>query len=150
MSVEGKKLSTFSLEGSGGKTWNFPANFANKLTLIYFYPKDNTPGCTRQACAYRDMSTQFQNAGIQVLGVSKDSVSSHENFIENYQLTFALLSDPDKALAQELEVTGRDSFLINDSGVVVAEWKNVKPDTTAQITFDTAQKYLQTLAQNPS
>lgn len=144
MSVEGKKLGAFSLQGSGGKTWNFPESFENKLTLLYFYPKDNTPGCTKQACAYRDLSTKFQESGVLILGISKDSVNSHERFIESYQLTFPLLSDPNQALAQELEVTGRDSFLINHAGVVVAEWKKVKPDSTAQITLETAQAYLST------
>lgn len=148
MSVEGKKLGSYALQASGSKTYHFPKDFEDRLTLLYFYPRDNTPGCTKQACAYRDLFEEFQNAGVQVFGVSKDSVNSHDRFVEKYQLTFPLLSDPERALATELEVTGRDSFLINNAGVVVAEWKKVSPTTTAQTTLETAKSYLNNIKED--
>ena len=151
MSVVGKDLRdmSLSLAGSDGKIWQFPECFKkNMLTLLYFYPKDDTPGCTKQAMAYRDMSAQFQTAGIQILGVSKDSVESHELFINNHQLTFPLLSDPQQELAQVFEVTGRDTFTINDRGYVIDVWKKVNPKNTAQITFNKAQAYLQMVAES--
>ncbi|MCY4444552.1 MAG: peroxiredoxin [Proteobacteria bacterium] len=142
MAVEGKKLGSFTLKATGGKEYSFPRDFAERLTLFYFYPKDNTPGCTRQACSYRDHYQSFKDCNVQVLGVSKDDMSSHEAFVEKYQLTFPLVVDTDRSLAKELEVTGRDSFLVNGEGRVVAEWRNVSPDTTVEKTLETAKAFL--------
>lgn len=141
--VEGKTLSSITVKGNSGKSYSFPENFKGyPLTLFYFYPKDDTPGCTRQACYYRDSYSEFTDAGIQIFGVSKDSVESHDAFSQKYTLPFPLIADTDKKLAEALEVTGRDSFLIDPSGKVVAAWKKVSPDTTVTKTLKTALSYL--------
>ena len=142
--VEGKMLPSLTVKASG-KTYNFPKDLASyKLTLFYFYPKDDTPGCTKQACAYRDHYEKFTAGGIQVFGVSKDSETSHEAFREKYNLPFPLIADSDKTLAQALEVTGRDSFLVDSTGKVVAAWKKVSPADTVDKTYTTAMSYLET------
>lgn len=137
---EGKTLGAVTLQGTGGKTWNLPEDLKSEFTLLYFYPRDNTPGCTKQACAYRDATDDFKELGVEVLGVSKDSLDSHENFADKYQLSFPLLSDSEGKLAAELEVTGRDTFLLRDTGRVVAEWRKVSPMETAQITLEAIKK----------
>lgn len=140
--VEGKQLPPLSA-AAPGKTYNFPQDLAPyKLTLFYFYPKDDTPGCTKQACGYRDHYEDFTKAGIQVFGVSKDSTTSHEAFSQKYNLPFPLIADTDKALAEALEVSGRDSFLVDPQGKVVAAWKKVSPKTTVEKTLETALNYL--------
>jgi peroxiredoxin Q/BCP len=112
--------------------------------VVYFYPKDNTPGCTRQACAFAGSYAEFERRGITVIGISKDSVASHQKFADKYNLPFILLSDPDRiaieayGVWQEKKMAGkvgmgvvRTTFLINEEGNISAVMPKVKPDTNA-------------------
>ena len=120
------------------------SDFAGKKVVLYFYPKDNTPGCTRQACAFAGLYKEFQNKGVEVIGVSKDSVESHVKFAEKYGLNFVLLSDPElealKAYGvwQETKMCGktclgvvRTTFIIDEHGIIEKVMPKVKPDTNA-------------------
>ena len=93
----GKKLPKFKLDASGGESLS-NADFAGRKLVVYFYPKDSTPGCTLEAQDFRDRAKQFEKAGVAVVGVSRDSVKSHDNFCAKQQLEFPLLSDPDRAV----------------------------------------------------
>src|SRR6266516_3945551 len=97
MSLEGKQAPPFNLAGSDGKCHSLQ-EYAGKTVVIYFYPKDNTPGCTKEACGFRDMKQHLDQLGIVLLGVSKDSLKSHYNFIADFVLPFVLLSYPDTAM----------------------------------------------------
>ena len=112
--------------------------------MLYFYPKDNTPGCTRQACAFAAAYESFKRDDVVVIGVSKDSVASHQKFAEKYELPFVLLSDPDRVAIegygvwQEKKMCGkvsmgvvRTTFIIDENGVVEKVMEKVKPDTNA-------------------
>ena len=109
----------------------------NKIVVLYFYPRDNTPGCTKEACSMRDAMGELDDMGIQVLGVSTDSVRSHENFRNNYDLNFPLLSDKDKKIVKAYGVENekgsarRITFLIDKGGVVRHVWKKVQTATHA-------------------
>ena len=95
----GTKAPAFTLPDQNGKAHSL-SDYAGKKVILYFYPKDNTPGCTKQACGFADRYPQFLEKGAVVLGVSKDSVSSHKNFEQKYALPFPLLSDPEKEVIQ--------------------------------------------------
>lgn len=116
------------------------ADLKGKNVILYFYPKDDTPGCTKEACAFRDEFAQFKKRGAVVLGVSIDSVKSHAKFVEKYQLPFALLADEDQQIVQAYGVWGEKSFmgrkyqgthrvtfLIGPDGVIRKIWPAVKP-----------------------
>lgn len=120
-------------------------DYRGKWLLLYFYPKDDTPGCTKEACSFRDSSQEFEKAGLSVVGVSKDSVSSHGKFAKKYDLTFTILSDVDteviqaygawgtkKFMGKEFEGTSRNSYLINPKGEIVKSYLNVNPLTHYQ------------------
>lgn len=120
------------------------SNFAGKRVVVYFYPKDNTPGCTRQACAFRDMFEEYKALDIPVIGISKDGEASHQNFARKHELPFILLADPElKAIKaydvwQEKKLYGKTSmgvvrttYLIGTDGTVEKVWKKAKPDTNA-------------------
>ena len=120
------------------------SDFRGRRVVVYFYPKDNTPGCTRQACAFAGSFSEFEKRNITVIGISKDSVSSHQKFAEKYNLPFILLSDPDRVAIeaygvwQEKKMAGkvgmgvvRTTFLIDEEGTVTAVMPKVKPDTNA-------------------
>lgn len=126
-----------------------PDDFAGQWLVLYFYPKDDTPGCTRQACTYRDNLDAFGENGASVLGVSADGLESHADFAAKLTLNFPLLVDADHALARALGVwraaewngmkyTGlqRDTFLVDPQGVIRRAWRDVDPDTTMGTTFD--------------
>lgn len=132
------KLQSLSLLKTDGTALNLPEDLTKK-TIFYFYPKDDTPGCTIQACSYRDNIDAFKQHGIDVYGVSADGVESHKAFTEKFNLNFPLLVDTDKKLAAMLGVSGRDSFLVDKAGVVIKEWKNVKPNLTVNETLEAAQ-----------
>ncbi len=147
-SLEGKKLPEVSLDGTHGKTLNLPSDLKGKWALFYFYPKDDTPGCTKQACGYRDNYRTFEKEGILVFGVSLDSVESHLKFQKKYDLTFPLLSDPEHKLSDALGVYGdkefagkkykglnRDSFLVDPKGVIRKVWRKVRPEETIDETL---------------
>src|SRR5207244_12782051 len=112
-----------------------------RTTVLYFYPKDDTPGCTKEACSFRDANREMQKHGVVVLGVSTDSVASHQKFADKYGLSFPLLSDTDAHVAQLYDVykeksmygktfmgVNRSTFLIDKDGIVRTIWHTVKPD----------------------
>jgi peroxiredoxin Q/BCP len=137
MSLEGKKAPGFSLEGSDGKQHSLK-QYAGKTVVIYFYPKDNTPGCTSEACGFRDNFKELTDRGIVLFGVSKDSIAAHSKFITNYSLPFVLLSDPDTAMMQAYGAFGekvmygkkttgtiRSTVIIGPDGIVKKQWAKV-------------------------
>jgi len=144
-------LPNLTLQSSHQKTWSIPADFLGKWTLLYFYPKDDTPGCTIQACTYRDHKQDWEKSGLNVLGVSLDDLTSHDAFSRKFELNFPLLADTEKKLATALKVYGeqewqgktymglsRDSFLINPKGEITKEWRKVDPKTTVAETLKEA------------
>jgi len=137
MSLEGKKAPDFTLEGSDGKQHTLK-QYIGKTVVIYFYPKDNTPGCTKEACGFRDSYEELTERGIVVLGVSKDSIAAHSKFIANFSLPFVLLSDPDCAMMQAYEAFGekvtcgkmtvgtiRSTVIVGPDGIVKKQWAKV-------------------------
>jgi len=110
-------------------------NYQGSWVLLYFYPKDNTPGCTKEACAFRDVFSEFKKANVIVLGVSKDSIKSHQKFAQKYQLPFTLLVDKDKEISKQYQADGlfkRISYLINPQGNIAKIYLKVKPEEHAQ------------------
>ncbi|SNZ12938.1 thioredoxin-dependent thiol peroxidase [Hydrogenobacter hydrogenophilus] len=142
MLKEGEKAPDFCLEGidEEGKEGRFCLkDFLGKPLVLYFYPKDDTPGCTQEACDFRDNMSVLSSMGIKVIGISPDSLSSHKKFREKYGLNFTLLSDPNKEVAKlyfaygkkkmygkEMEGIIRSTFLIDKEGKIVKAWYNVK------------------------
>lgn len=139
----GMKAPDFTLEDKDGKCVSL-SDFLGKRVVLYFYPKDNTPGCTRQACAFAGAYNQFLEKGVEVIGISRDSVASHVRFAEKYSLPFVLLSDSEleaiKAYGvwQEKKLYGkvsmgvvRTTFIIDANGVIEKVMPKVKPDTNA-------------------
>lgn len=139
----GDKAPNFTLSDKDGKTVSL-SDFAGKRVVLYFYPKDNTPGCTRQACAFAGAYAEFQKRGVEVIGISKDSVASHVKFAEKYSLPFILLADPERqaieayGVWQEKKLYGkisfgvaRTTFIIGADGNIEAVMPKVKPDTNA-------------------
>ncbi|MGM9609066.1 MAG: thioredoxin-dependent thiol peroxidase [Eubacteriales bacterium] len=140
----GMKAPDFTLRDGAGKEVSL-SDYRGKKVVLYFYPKDNTPGCTRQACAFAGAYAGFRDKGVQVIGVSRDSVESHRKFAEKYALPFVLLSDPDLQVIQAYGVWGekklygkvsfgvtRTTFLIDETGTIQKVMRKVKPDTNAQ------------------
>lgn len=139
----GDKAPEFTLEDKDGKTVSL-SDFAGKKVVLYFYPKDNTPGCTRQACAFAGLYGEFQKKGFEVIGISRDNVASHSRFAEKHALPFILLSDPELTAIQaygvwqEKKLYGkttmgvvRTTFLIDEQGRIQTVMPKVKPDTNA-------------------
>lgn len=137
-SLEGKKAPDFELEGSDGKKHALH-DFSGKTVVIYFYPKDNTPGCTKEACSFRDLYQDLQRLKVVLLGVSKDSLKSHDKFIRDFGLPFVLLSDPDAKMMQAYGAFGekvmygkktmgtiRSTVVVGPDGMVVKHWQTVK------------------------
>ena len=135
--VEGRKAPDFSLEDAGGKRVS-PADFKGKDVIVYFYPKDDTPGCTKEACGFRDYWKDLQKAGVVVLGISPDDGESHREFIAKYKLPFTLLSDPDRKFMKDWGAYGekmmygkkvigiiRSSVWIGPDGTVRKHWARV-------------------------
>ena len=133
----------FTLSDKDGNAVSL-SDFRGKKVVLYFYPKDNTPGCTRQACAFAASYNAFRDNNIAVIGISRDSVASHVKFTEKYNLPFILLSDPDRiaieayGVWQEKKMAGkvgmgvvRSTYLIDENGVIEAVMPKVKPDTNA-------------------
>lgn len=120
------KAPDFNLLDQSGKIHNL-ADYRGKWMVLYFYPKDDTPGCTREACNFRDSITEIQKLGAIVLGVSKDSVSSHKKFAEKYGLNFPLLSDPEKTVHLAYNIHSRTTFLIDGTGKIAKTYEHVNP-----------------------
>lgn len=134
----------FTLPDQFGETHQL-STYQGKWVLLYFYPKDNTPGCTKEACAIKDEWSRFKKNKIVVIGVSADTVKSHLKFVEKYSLPFTLLSDSEKKVVKKYKAYGkkkfmgveyegvfRVSYLINPAGMIVRAYKDVKPDLHAQ------------------
>ena len=142
----GDKAPLFSLPDQNGKVHNLE-DYRGKKVVLYFYPKDNTSGCTKQACNFAELYPQFTEKGAVVLGVSKDSVASHKKFEEKYGLPFTLLSDPEKKVIQAYDVwkekknygkvsmgVVRTTYLIDENGIIVKAFDKVKAaDNPAQM-----------------
>ncbi|MBP3452879.1 MAG: thioredoxin-dependent thiol peroxidase [Clostridia bacterium] len=133
----------FTLQDQHGNTISLH-DFAGKRIVLYFYPKDNTPGCTRQACAFAGAYAAFRDNDIVVIGISKDSVASHQKFAQKYDLPFILLSDPERqaieayGVWQEKKMCGKTSmgvvrttYIIGEDGRITHVMPKVKPDTNA-------------------
>ncbi len=143
MLSEGMYAPAFTLADKGGNMVSL-ADFSGKKVVLYFYSKDNTPGCTRQACAFAAAYGEFEKKNAVVIGISRDGVSSHSKFAEKYNLPFVLLSDPDLqaieayGVWQEKKLYGKTSmgvvrttFLIDEQGKIIKVMPKVKPDTNA-------------------
>ncbi|MCR5808928.1 MAG: thioredoxin-dependent thiol peroxidase [Clostridiales bacterium] len=143
MLEKGMKAPDFTLPDKDGNMVSL-GDLAGRKVVLYFYPKDNTPGCTRQACAFAGAYEAFKNKNVQVVGISRDSVASHVRFAEKYGLPFILLSDPER---QAIEAYGvwqekmnygktmmgvvRTTFIIDENGFIEKVMPKVKPDTNA-------------------
>ena len=134
----GSKLPKLKLPATGGKDISL-ADFKGKALVVYFYPKDNTPGCTQEGIDFRDLHKDFKKAGAEIVGISRDSVRSHENFAAKYKFTFPLLSDGDEAACKAFDTikekslygrkymgVDRSTFLFDAKGVLKREWRSVK------------------------
>ena len=139
----GVKAPDFTLLDKSGNSVSL-SDFLGKKVVLYFYPKDNTPGCTRQACAFAQNHSHFEDKNVVVIGVSKDSVASHLKFAEKHELPFVLLSDPELqaiqayGVWQEKKLYGkvsmgvvRSTYLIDEQGNIEKVMPKVKPDTNA-------------------
>lgn len=137
------KAPDFTLQDKDGREVSL-SDFIGKRVVLYFYPKDHTPGCTRQACAFAGAYREFQDKGVEVIGISRDSISSHVKFAEKHGLPFILLSDPDMTAIraygvwQEKKLYGKTSmgvvrttFVIDEQGMIERVMPRVKPDTNA-------------------
>ncbi len=107
--VEGKKAPAFALDGSDGKKHKL-SDYTGKTVIIYFYPKDDTPGCTKEACNFKTLNKKIEKQGAVVLGVSKDDLESHDKFIKKFKLPFTLLSDPSTKMMQKYEAWGEKNM----------------------------------------
>jgi thioredoxin-dependent peroxiredoxin len=147
----GAKVPDFTAPASGGETWRLK-DAAGKKLVVYFYPKDMTSGCTRESQDFRDQYAAFRKAGIQIVGVSRDSVASHEKFTEKETLPFPLLSDADERLCKLFDVIKekslygkkylgieRSTFLLDGKGVLRHEWRKVKVPGHAEEVFEAAK-----------
>ena len=139
----GTKAPDFTLPDKNGNPVSL-SDFAGKRVVLYFYPRDNTPGCPPQACAFAQNSDAFQELGVEVIGVSKDSAASHEKFAAKYELPFILLSDPELTVLQAYDVwkekklygkvsmgVVRSTYVIGPDGTIEKAMPKVKPDTNA-------------------
>ena len=133
----GNKAPSFTLMGDDGKEYSLD-DYRGKKVLLYFYPKDNTPGCTKEACSLRDWNSEIIKRGVTVMGVSKDSIQSHNKFREKHNLNFILLSDPEKSVHMAYDAWGekklygkvslgtiRKTFLIDENGNIEKIWNKV-------------------------
>lgn len=134
----GTKAPVFTLPDQNGKIHSLE-DYGGQKVILYFYPKDNTPGCTKQACGYSERYPQFMEKGVEILGVSKDTVASHKRFEEKQGLTFTLLSDPERKVIQAYDVwkekknygkvsmgVVRTTYLIDEEGVIIRANDKVK------------------------
>lgn len=139
----GTKAPDFTLLDQDGNEVSL-SDFRGKKIALYFYPKDSTPGCTKQACAYQSSLDEFIDKDVKVIGISKDSVKSHKNFSTKQGLTFTLLSDPELTAIQAYDVwkekklygkvsmgVVRSSYLIDENGIIEKVYEKVKPDMNA-------------------
>ena len=147
----GKKVPAFSVASTGGDTIG-SKDLAGSPYVLYFYPKDDTPGCTLEGQGFRDQQAKFKKLGVRIVGVSRDSLASHEKFRTKYQLPFDLLSDSDEKLCRQFDVikqknmygkkvlgVERSTFLIDSKGVLRREWRKVKVDGHVDVVLEAAK-----------
>lgn len=140
----GEKAPSFKLQDSEGKVHSLE-DYHGKTIVVYFYPKDDTPGCTKEACSFRDDYSAFKEAGIEIIGISPDTIESHQKFSEKYDLPFTLLADPDHEVSKSYEVWGqkksfgreyegifRTTFIVGPEGKIKRVFENVKPSEHSQ------------------
>tara|TARA_B100000700_G_C14957724_1_gene814823 strand:+ start:63 stop:506 length:444 start_codon:yes stop_codon:yes gene_type:complete len=139
--VIGKKAPNFDYKTNDGKSISI-SNLKGQKILLYFYPRDNTPGCTKQACSLRDSMELLKDKNIKIIGVSKDSEKSHKNFISKYNLNFDLIPDIERKIIKSYDVQNekgsafRKSFLIDENGILIKIWDKVKAATHGQEVLD--------------
>jgi len=144
MLKEGSTAPAFKTTDAEGNSISLK-DFRGQNVVLYFYPKDDTPGCTREACSFRDAFRDFQKAGIKVLGISTDNEASHKKFAKKFDLPFTLLTDPDHSISDKYGTYGqkkfmgrtymgvhRMTFLIDEKGKIKRVFEKVKPDDHAQ------------------
>lgn len=152
----GRELPSVKLDSSAGGSVMIPKDLQGKWTVLYFYPKDDTPGCTKQACSYRDHLGDFKKLGVELYGVSLDDLRSHSAFINKFGLNFPLLADTKHELSGPLGVFGeqqwqgkkfsglsRDTFLVDPQGKIQQVWRKVKPETTIEETYQAVKARVQ-------
>ena len=148
----GSKPGDFSLPVTGGGTWRLKDDAAGEKLVIYFYPKDMTTGCTRESQDFRDLNARFRKAGVRIVGVSRDSIASHEKFKAKEHLPFELLSDADEKVCKAFDVikekslygrkylgVERSTFLLDAAGVLRQEWRKVKVPGHAEEVLEAAK-----------
>ena len=138
----GKPAPAFKLQDQAGR-WHSLADYKGKWVALYFYPKDDTPGCTTQACGFRDNIFAFNKEGAVILGISVDEVASHKEFAEKHSLPFTILADSDKAVTRSygvlktymgvMEMARRDTFIIDPQGRVAKHYESVNPEGHSQL-----------------
>jgi thioredoxin-dependent peroxiredoxin len=138
----GKPAPAFKLQDQAGK-WHSLADYQGKWVALYFYPKDDTPGCTTQACGFRDNVFAFNKEGAVIVGISVDEVASHKEFAEKHSLPFTILADSDKAVTRSygvlktymgvMEMARRDTFIIDPQGRVAKHYEAVNPEGHSQV-----------------
>jgi thioredoxin-dependent peroxiredoxin len=144
MLKEGNAAPAFTTKDANGRTIKLK-DFKGQKVVLYFYPKDDTPGCTKEACSFRDDFATFKKLGINVFGISPDSEASHKKFADKYKLPFTLLADPDHAIAEKYGTYGqkkfmgrtylgvhRTTFLIDEKGKIKKVFEKVKPEDHAR------------------
>jgi len=144
----GTRVENFTLPATGDQNLSL-SDFNGRNLIIYFYPKDNTPGCIREGQDFRDLYTQFKNSGTDILGVSRDSVRVHENFRKKHEFPFDLLSDSEELLCKQFDVIHekklygrtymgieRSTFLIDAKGILRQEWRKVRVPDHARTVLD--------------
>ncbi|MGN7722226.1 peroxiredoxin [Chitinophaga sp. 22620] len=131
----GATVPDFSLQDQDGQTFKLSAALAKGPVVVYFYPKDDTPGCTKEACSFRDSFAEFQDAGVQVVGISSDDVASHKKFAEKYKLPFTLLSDTKGevrklfGVPKTMMMPGRVTYVLDNKGKVVHQFNSMTQST---------------------
>jgi len=140
----GQQAPEFELTDNEGNPHKL-ADYRGQTIVVYFYPKDDTPGCTKEACSFRDTYADFRQAGVEIIGISPDNEKSHSRFIQKFELPFTLLSDPDhqvceafgvwglkKYMGREYQGVHRTTFIIDPDGVIKRVFENVKPADHSQ------------------
>ena len=148
----GKRVKNFTLPATGDQNLSLQ-DFSGRNLVIFFYPKDNTPGCTREGQDFRDLYGQFTAAGTDVVGVSRDSVRTHENYRNKHGFPFHLLSDKDEALCKQFDVIKekklygrtymgivRSTFLLGPEGELLHEWRNIKVPGHAEAVLEAVRE----------
>lgn len=147
----GKRVENFSLPATGDQDLSL-SDFSGRKLIIYFYPKDNTPGCTREGQEFRDLYPEFVKAGADILGVSRDSVRTHGNFRNKHDFPFQLLSDSEESLCKQFDVIHekklygrtymgieRSTFLIDEKGILRQEWRKVRVPGHVEAVLETVK-----------